>query len=108
MLASALESIMTEEQKAAVREENERKIASLPLLEKQYERLVSEFEKGNYNFLLGIMDIEKIPNPISFKLDNEDDMRALKNAFGAKTIEEANGDINKLFARLKVEQLYNQ
>lgn len=27
-------------------------------------------DKGNYNLLLDIMGIEKIPNPISFKLDS--------------------------------------
>ncbi len=64
-------------------------------------------DKGNYNLLLDIMGIEKIPNPISFKLDSEDDMRMLKNAFGKQAIDEAQGDVNKLYARLKVEQMYN-
>lgn len=53
----------------------------------QYAWLLSEFEKGNYNLLLDIMGIEKIPNPISFKLDSEDDMRMLKNAFGKQAID---------------------
>ena len=76
-------------------------------MEAQYAWLLSEFEEGNYNLLLDIMGIEKIPNPISFKLDSEDDMRMLKNAFGKQSIDEAQGDVNKLYARLKVEQMYN-
>ena len=76
-------------------------------MEAQYAWLLSEFEKGNHNLLLDIMGIEKIPNPISFKLDSEDDMRMLKNAFGKQAIDEAQGDVNKLYARLKVEQMYN-
>lgn len=106
-LTKILESVMSEEQKAAIRAENERKVAILPKMEAQYEWLTSEFEKGNYNLLLDIMGIEKIPNPISFKLDSEDDMRMLKNAFGKQAIDEAQGDVNKLYARLKVEQRYN-
>lgn len=107
MLAKALESVMTDEQKAVIRSENERKIANLPKMEAQYEWLMSEFEKGNYNLLLDMMGIEKIPNPVIFRLDNEDDMRTLKNAFGKQAIDEAQGDVNKLYARLKVEQMYN-
>lgn len=44
---------------------------------------------------------------VTFKLDSEDDMRRLKNAFGKQSIDEAQDDVNKLFARLKVEQMYN-
>lgn len=50
------------------------------------------------------MGIEKIPNPMSFKLDNKKDMRVLKNSFGAKAMEESGYDVNKMFARMKVEQ----
>jgi len=53
------------------------------------------------------LGIEKIENLVSFKLDNQDDMRALKNAFGAQAINETNGDVNLMYARLKVEQNYN-
>lgn len=76
-------------------------------MEAQYEWLMSEFDKGNFSLLLDIMGIEKIPNPVTFKLDSEDDMRRLKNAFVKQSIDEAQGDVNKLFARLKVEQMYN-
>lgn len=107
MLAEILESAMSVEQRIHIKAENDRKIKSLPKMEVQYELLVSEFEKGNYNFLLDIMGIEKIPNPISFKMDSEDDMRMLKNAFGKQVVDEAQGDVNKLYARLKVEQTYN-
>lgn len=105
--AKILESAMSVEQRIHIKAENERKIKHLPKMEAQYELLVSEFEKGNYNLLLDIMGIEKILNPISFKLDSEDDMRMLKNAFGKQAIDEAQGDVNKLYARLKVEQMYN-
>jgi hypothetical protein len=47
------------------------------------------------------LKIEKIDNPLTFKFDNEDDMRAVK-AF-TKTLVES-GDINKAFASLKVER----
>lgn len=106
-IAKILESAMSVEQRIHVKTENERKIKQLPKMEAQYEWLVSEFEKGNYSLLLDIMGIEKIPNPVSFKLDNEDDMRMLKNAFGKQAIDEAQGDVNKLYARLKVEQEYD-
>lgn len=105
--AKILESVMPDEQRSVIKAENERKIANLAKMEAQYEWLVSEFDKGNYNLLLDIMGIEKIPNPVTFKLDSEDDMRRLKNAFGKQSIDEAQGDVNKLFARLKVEQMYN-
>lgn len=106
-LAKIFESAMSVEQRIHIKTENDRKIKNLPKMEAQYELLVSEFEKGNYNLLLDIMGIEKIPNPISFKLDSEDDMRILKNAFGKQAIDEAQGDVNKLYARLKVEQGYD-
>lgn len=107
LLSRAFESVMTDEQKASVKAENERKVAMLPQMRKDYDMLVGEFEKGNYNYLLEVMGIESIPNPVSFRLDNEDDMRRLKNAFGKQAIDEAQGDVNKLYARLKVEQMYN-
>lgn len=106
-LAKIFESAMSVEQRIHVKAENERKIKQLPEMETQYEWLVSEFEKGNYNLLLDIMGIEKISNPVTFKLDSEDDMRILKNAFGGQAIDEAQGDVNKLYARLKVEQRYD-
>lgn len=90
-----------------IKEEDERIIAALPEMEKQYELLVSNFNAGNINFLLNTLGIEKIENPITFKLDNEDDMRTFKNAFGAQAIKETNGDVNQMYARLKVEQNYN-
>lgn len=105
--AKILESVMPDEQRSVIKAENERKIANLAKMEAQYEWLVSEFDKGNYNLLLDIMEIEKIPNPVTFKLDSEDDMRMLKKAFGKQSIDEAQGDVNKLYARLKVEQMYN-
>ena len=104
-LNEILESVITNPQ--AIKEENARKIATLPEMERQYELLVSNFNNGNINFLLNILGIEKIENPVTFKLDNEDDMRALKNAFGTDAINEANGDVNLMYARLKVEQNYN-
>ncbi|WP_106827665.1 hypothetical protein [Parabacteroides pacaensis] len=106
---SAMNELMKvfESEDPRVKAKFNRKIANLPKMEAQYEWLVSEFEKGNYNLLLDIMRIEKIPNPITFRLDNEDDMRMLKNAFGKQAIDEAQGDVNKLYARLKVEQMYN-
>lgn len=104
-LNEILESVSTNPQ--AIKEENARKIAALPEMERQYELLVSNFNNGNINFLLDILGIEKIENPVTFKFDNEDDMRALKNAFGAAAINEANGDVNLMYARLKVEQTYN-
>ena len=104
-LNEILESVSTNPQ--AIKEENARKIAVLPEMERQYELLVSNFNNGNINFLLDILGIEKIENPVTFKFDNEDDMRALKNAFGAAAINEANGDVNLMYARLKVEQTYN-
>ena len=107
VFAKILESAMSVEQRIFVKAENERKVNNLPQMEAQYDWLTSEFEKGNYNLLLDIMGIEKIPNPVTFKLDNEDDMRMLKNAFGKQAIDEAQGDVNKLYARLKVEQMYN-
>ena len=100
-----LESIGSNSQ--AIKEENERKIAALPQMEQQYDHLLSNFNSGNINYLLNILGIEKIENPVSFKLDNQDDMRALKNAFGAQAINETNGDVNLMYARLKVEQNYN-
>ena len=106
-LAKILESAMSVEQRIYVKTARERNIKLLPKMEAQYAWLLSEFEKGNYNLLLDIMGIEKIPNPISFKLDSEDDMRMLKNAFGKQAIDEAQGNVNKLYARLKVEQMYN-
>lgn len=106
---SAMNELMKvfESEAPRVKAEFDRKIANLPKMEAQYEWLISEFEKGNYNLLLDIMGIEKIPNPVTFKLDSEDDMRMLKNAFGKQAIDEAQGDVNKLYARLKVEQMYN-
>ena len=100
-----LESIGSNSQ--AIKEKDERKIAALPQMEQQYDHLLSNFNSGNINYLLNILGIEKIENPVSFKLDNQDDMRALKNAFGAQAINEANGDVNLVYARLKVEQNYN-
>ena len=100
-LNEILESVSTNPQ--AIKEENARKIAALP----EIELLVSNFNNGNINFLLDILRIEKIENPVTFKFDNKDDMRALKNAFGAAAINEANGDVNLMYARLKVEQTYN-
>lgn len=100
-----LESIGSNSQ--AIKEKDERKIATLPQMEQQYDHLLSNFNSGNINYLLNILGIEKIENPVSFKLDNQDDMRALKNAFGAQAINEANGDVNLMYARLKVEQNYN-
>lgn len=100
-----LESIGTNSQ--AIKEENACKIAALPQMEQQYDHLLSNFNSGNINYLLNILGIEKIENPVSFKLDNQDDMRALKNAFGAQAINETNGDVNLMYARLKVEQNYN-
>lgn len=106
-LVRILESVITAEQKEFIRLENERKVALLPKMKKEYEMLVAEFERENYNYLLNVMGIEKIENPVSFKFDNEKDMRVLKNSFGAKAIEEADGDVNKLFARMKIEQQSN-
>lgn len=105
--AKILESAMPVEQRIHIRAENDRKVKQLPKMEAQYEWLISEFEKGNYNLLLNVTGIEKISNPISFKLDSEDDMRMLKNAFGKQAIDEAQGDVNRLYARLKVEQEYD-
>ncbi len=105
MLNGILESISANPQ--AIKEENARKIAALPQMERQYDILESNFNAGNINFLLNILGIEKIENPITFKINNEDDMRALKNAFGAQAINETNGDVNLMYARLKVEQNYN-
>lgn len=104
--ARILESAMTAAQRVYIKEENARKVAALPEMERQYELLVSNFNAGNINFLLNILGIEKIENPITFKFDKEDDMRALKNAFGADAINDANGDVNLMYARLKVEQNY--
>lgn len=103
-LVQILESMMTEEQKKSNQAENDRKVAMLPEMERQYALLVSEYEKGNLNYLLNVLGIEKIENPVSFKIENEDDMRMMKNAFGKKAIDESGGDVNKLYARLKVEQ----
>lgn len=105
ILNEIFESIGTNSQ--AIQEENARKIATLPQMEQQYEFLLSNFNSGNINYLLNILGIERIENPISFKIDNEDDMRVLKNAFGAQAINETNGDVNLMYARLKVEQNYN-
>lgn len=103
-LVQILESMMTEEQKKSTQAENDRKVAMLPEMESQYALLVSEFEKGNRNYLLNVLGIEKIENPVSFKIENEDDMRMMRNAFGKKAIDDSEGDVNKLYARLKVEQ----
>lgn len=102
-----LEKAMTVEDRIYIKAARERNIKHLPKMEAQYAWLLSEFEKGNYNLLLDIMGIEKIPNPVTFKFDSEDDIRMLKNAFGKQAIDEAQGDVNKLYARLKVEQMYN-
>ena len=98
-LNNILESISPNPQ--AIKEENERKIAALPEMERQYELLVSNFNAGNINLLLNTLGIEKIENPITFKIDNEENMRTLKNAFGAQAVKETNGDVDLMYARLK-------
>lgn len=105
VLSKISESAMSDEQRARLQLEKEDKINNLHKMEAQYELLASEFEKGNYNLLLNIMGIEKIPNPVTFNINSEDDMRMLKNAFGKQAIDESQGDVNKLYARLKVEQM---
>ena len=54
-LNEILESASTNPQ--AIKEENARKIAVLPEMERQYELLVSNFNNGNINFLLDILGI---------------------------------------------------
>lgn len=75
-------------------------IGSLPRLEQIHAELKAEYEKGNYNYLLYTLKIEKIDNPMTFKFDNENDMNAAR-AFTKTLIE--SGDVNKAYARLKVE-----
>ena len=106
IITSAAESLMSEEEQAVIKKINEEKAKSAPQLEKQYSHLVSEFEKENYNYLLDVMGIESVPNPIIFHYENKDEMRALKNAFGGDAIDFYNGDVNAMFSRLAIEKKY--
>lgn len=108
ILEDALLSQASEWQRAQYLREREAKekqtqtlIESLPRLEQIYAELKDEYEKGNYNYLLNELKIEKIDNPLTFKFNNKDDMRAVK-AF-TKTLVES-GNMNQAYARLKVEQ----
>lgn len=104
VLSRILEEQMPEDQREKVKEENKRKVESIPEMERQYALLLAEFEKGNYNYLIDVMGIEKIDNPVTFKIDNPEDMRILKAAFGRDAIEKYQGDVNMMYARLKAEQ----
>ncbi|WP_321331843.1 hypothetical protein [uncultured Bacteroides sp.] len=106
LLVKAFESDMSEEERTFIQAKNQREIEGLPKMEKQYNALLSEFEKGNIEYLLAITGIEKRENPITFKFDNEDDMRIFKTVFSKSAMESMNYDTNKMFARLDVERKY--
>jgi len=107
ILARALESAMSEDQKISINARNKQLIDDLPNMEEAYNSLMDEYNKGNIDYLLTIMGLNKRENPISFKFDDKYDMKAFKNVFSKDAMESMNYDISKMFARLDIERKYS-
>jgi hypothetical protein len=90
--------------------ETERLKELLPEYEKEYTMVADNLTDGNVSFVLDFFDIEKRPEPgqpiVTAHYDNADEMRIVKNSFGANALNQHAGDVEKYIARLQIEQKY--
>lgn len=78
----------------------------LPKLKELHQSLTEKYNNGEITYLLSYFGLEHFNNPESFQLDSPEDMKTFKNTFNAQYIDESQGNVSLLYARLRVEREY--